>query len=98
MMETARSRNGIPIRLPDERWIQQTEDHLGDGRMLLRFYGSRGRSRCHLRRQFRRTSGRKRNEKWQIYSSSLQGSKTNGLVITALMTSKMRQSERKRKI
>ena len=27
MTETARSRNGIPIRLPDERWIHLTEGH-----------------------------------------------------------------------
>ncbi len=27
MTEKARSRNGIPIRLPDERWIHLTEGH-----------------------------------------------------------------------
>jgi hypothetical protein len=27
MMETALSRNGVPIRLPDERWIHLTEGH-----------------------------------------------------------------------
>lgn len=26
-MEAARSRNGVPIRLPDERWIHITEEH-----------------------------------------------------------------------
>lgn len=27
MMETALSKNGVPIRLPDERWVHLTEGH-----------------------------------------------------------------------
>lgn len=26
-MEIARSKNGVPIRLPDERWVHITESH-----------------------------------------------------------------------
>ena len=84
--------------LPDEHWIHLTMDQLGDDRIWLRFYGSCGWSRYHLLRLFKRTSDRKGNEKWQIYSSSLQGSKTYGFVIIAFLTSKTRQSERRRKI
>lgn len=26
-MDTVQSKNGVPIRLPDERWIHITEEH-----------------------------------------------------------------------
>ena len=63
MTETARSRNGIPIRLPDERWIHLTEGHSEMAGYLLRCPGGREGPRCHIRRQFRRTPGRKDDAK-----------------------------------
>lgn len=62
MTETARSKNGVPIRLPDERWI-------------------------HLMK-----SGK------YIVVAYKEVSKTDGFVISAFITRKMRQFERRKKV
>jgi len=34
-MDVAKSKNGVPIRLPDERWFHITEEHQRVGMLLL---------------------------------------------------------------
>lgn len=99
MKETARSRNGIPIRLPDERWIHLTESHsemAGYYSEVLEAVedpdaiceGSSGELLAIKKMQ----SGK------YIVVVYKEVSKTDGFVITAFLTSKMRQFERRKKL
>ncbi len=99
MTEKARSRNGIPIRLPDERWIHLTEGHsemAGYYSEVLEavedpdaiYEGSSGELLAIKKMQ----SGK------YIVVVYKEVSKTDGFVITAFLTSKMRQFERRKKV
>jgi len=99
MTEKALSRNGIPIRLPDERWIHLTEGHsemAGYYSEVLEavedpdaiYEGSSGELLAIKKMQ----SGK------YIVVVYKEVSKTDGFVITAFLTSKMRQFERRKKV
>ncbi len=99
MTETARSRNGVPIRLPDERWIHLTEGHsemAGYYSEVLEavedpdaIYEGSARELLAIKRI---QSGK------YIVVVYKEVSETDGFVITAFLTGKMRQFERRTRI
>lgn len=96
MTETARSKNGIPIRLPDERWIHLTEGHsemAGYYSEVLAvvadpdaIYEGSSVELLALRMM--------QNGKYIVVVYK-EVSETDGFVITAFPTSKMEQFERR---
>ena len=99
MTETARSKNGVPIRLTDERWIHLTEGHsemAGYYSEVLEavedpdaiYEGSSGELLAIKKMQ----SGK------YIVVAYKEVSKMDGFVITAFLTSKLRQFERRKKV
>jgi len=99
MTEAAWSRNGIPIRLPDERWIHLTEAHsemAGYYSEVLEavedpdaiYEGSAGEL----------LSAREMKNGKYIVAVYKEVSKMDGFVITAFLTSKTKQLERRTKL
>jgi hypothetical protein len=99
MTETAWSRNGIPIRLPDERWIHLTEGHsemAGYYSEVLEvvedpdaiYEGSSG--------ELLAVKEIKTDKYIVVVYKEL--SETDGFVITAFLTSRMKQLIRRKKI
>jgi hypothetical protein len=99
MTETARSRNGIPIRLPDELWIHLTEGHCE----MAGYYSKVLESVEDPDAIYEGSSGellavKKMQSGKYIVVVYKEVSKTDGFVITAFLTSKMKQFERRKKV
>ncbi len=99
MTEKARSRNGIPIRLPDERWIHLTEGHSE----MAGYYSEVLEAVEDPEAIYEGSSGellaiKKMQSGKYIVVVYKEVSKTDGFVITAFLTSKMRQFERRKKV
>lgn len=98
MTEMARSKNGIPIRLPDERWIHLTEGHSE----MAGYYSDVLEAVEDPDAIYEGRSGEllavkeKRTDKYIVVVYK-EMSETNGFVITAFLTSKRNQLERRKK-
>jgi hypothetical protein len=99
MTETARSRNGIPIRLPDERWIHLTEGHSE----MAGYYSEVLEVVEDPDAVYEGSSGEllavkeMKTDKYIVVVYK-EVSETDGFVITAFQTSRMKQLERRKKI
>lgn len=98
-MKTARSINGITIRLPDERWIHITEEHAEMAGYLYDvletiqvplavFEGNAGEL----------LAGREIETGKYIIAVYREVNQEDGLIITAFMTKRWKQMERRKKI
>lgn len=99
MTESAQSRNGIPIRLPDERWIHLTEGHCE----MAGYYSDVLQAVEDPDAIYEGSSGellaiKKIQSGKYIVVAYKEVSKADGFVITAFLTSKMRQFERRKKV
>jgi hypothetical protein len=95
MTETARSRNGISIRLPDERWIHLTEGHSEMAEYYLEVLEAVEDPDA----IYEESSGellaiKKIQSGKYIVVAYKEVSKTDGFIITAFITRKVRQFER----
>lgn len=99
MTETARSRNGIPIRLPDERWIHLTEGHSE----MAGYYSEVLEVVEDPDAIYEGSSGEllavkeMKTDKYIVVVYK-EVSETDGFVITAFLTSRMKQLERRNRI
>jgi hypothetical protein len=99
MTEIALSRNGVPIRLPDERWIHLTEGHSE----MAGYYSEVLEAVEDPNAIYEGSSGellavkKMQNGKYIVVAYK-EVSNIDGFVITAFLTSKMRQFERRKKI
>ena len=99
MTETARSKNGIPIRLPDERWIHLTEGHSE----MAGYYSEVLEVVEDPNAIYKGSSGellavKKMKDGKYIVVIYKEMSRTDGFVITAFLTRRMNQLERRKKI
>jgi len=91
--------NGIPIRLPDERWIHLTEGHSE----MAGYYSDVLETMEDPDAIYEGISGdllaiKKMKKGKYIVAVYKEMSETDGSVITALLTSRLRQFERRKKI
>lgn len=98
-MEKALSKNGVPIRLPDERWLHLTEAHSE----MAGYYADVLETVEDPDAIYEGNSGellavrKVQNDKYLIvvYKEVNSG---DGFIITAFLSSKIRQLERRRKV
>jgi len=99
MTETARSKNGIPIRLPDERWIHLTEGHSE----MAGYYSEVLDVLEDPDAIYEGSSGELlavkeiKTDKYIVVVYT-EVSETDGFVITAFLTSRRNQLERRTKV
>ena len=98
-MEVVRSTNGIPIRLPEERWVHITEEHCEMAGYLFEvleavaephavFEGSAGEFLA-----VRPVD----HERWLVVVYKEVGAE-DGFIITVFLTKRLRQLERRTKV
>lgn len=98
-METVQSKNGVPIRLPDERWIHITEEHSELAGYYFEVFETVNEPQAVYEGKLGELIAVKELEagKFMVVVYK-EVSKEDGFIITAFVTRKIRQIERRNKL
>ncbi len=98
-METVQSKNGVPIRLPDERWIHITEEHSELAGYYFEVFETVNEPQAVYEGKLGELIAVKELEtgKFMVVVYK-EVSKEDGFIITAFLTKRIRQIERRNKL
>ena len=98
-METVQSKNGVPIRLPDERWIHITEEHSELAGYYFEVFETVNEPKAVYEGKLGELIAVKELEigKFMVVVYK-EVSKEDGFIITVFLTRKIRQIERRNKL
>lgn len=98
-METVQSKNGVPIRLPDERWIHITEEHSELAGYYFEVFETVNEPQAVYEGKLGELIAVKELEigKFMVVVYK-EVSKEDGFIITAFLTRRIKQIERRKKL
>lgn len=98
-METVQSKNGVPIRLPDERWIHITEEHSELAGYYFEVFETVNEPQAVYEGKLGELIAVKELEigKFMVVVYK-EVSKEDGFIITAFLTKRIKQIERRNKL